>query len=210
MMLSSFKKWMAAALVTVASVASAADYEAGKHYRVLENPVAVMQDGQIHVEEAFWYGCSHCFSLESVIVPWKKTLAKDVTFSRVPAMFGRAWVVHAQLYYTADALGVLDQVHSDIFNAIHLQKVRLLTKDEQRDFLMTKADVSAEDFDKAYESFAVRSKMTRGDKRVRAFEISGVPTLIVNGQYIVDASSAGSQEDMVKVVDYLIEQERNR
>ena len=52
--------------------------------------------------------------------------------------------------------------------------------------------------------------MTRGDKRVRAFEISGVPTLVVNGQYIVDASSAGSQEDMVKVVDYLIEQERNR
>ncbi|KZZ05853.1 hypothetical protein A3746_31515 [Oleibacter sp. HI0075] len=105
---------------------------------------------------------------------------------------------------------MLDQVHGDIFNAIHLQKVRLLTKEEQRDFLMTKADVSAEDFDKAYESFAVRSKMTRGDKRVRAFEISGVPTLVVNGQYIVDASSAGSQEDMVKVVDYLIEQERNR
>ena len=70
--------------------------------------------------------------------------------------------------------------------------------------------LSAEEFDKAYESFAVRSKMTRGDKRVRAFEISGVPTLIVNGQYVVDASSAGSQAEMVNVVNYLIEQERAR
>ncbi|GAA6144815.1 thiol:disulfide interchange protein DsbA/DsbL [Thalassolituus maritimus] len=209
-MLSSLKKWMTAGLVMMASIASAAEYEAGKHYKVLEKAVPVMQDGQIHVEEAFWYGCSHCYSLESVIVPWKKTLAKDVTFSRVPAMFGRAWVVHAQLYYTADALGVLEQVHGDIFNAIHLQKLRLVDKNEQRDFLMTKAGVSAEEFDKAYESFAVRSKMTRGDKRVRAFEISGVPTLIVNGQYVVDASSAGSQAEMVNVVNYLIEQERAR
>lgn len=209
-MLSSFKNWMAAALLSLVSVASATEYEAGKHYKILEKAVPVMQDGQIHVEEAFWYGCSHCYSLESVIVPWKKTLASDVTFSRVPAMFGRAWVVHAQLYYTADALGILEQVHADIFNAIHLQKLRLVDRDEQRDFLMTKAGISAEEFDKAYESFAVRSKMTRGDKRVRAFEISGVPTLIVNGQYVVDASSAGSQAEMVKVVDYLIEKERAR
>lgn len=209
-MLSSFKNWMAAALISLVSVASATEYEAGKHYKTLEKAVPVMQDGQIHVEEAFWYGCSHCYSLESVIVPWKKTLASDVTFSRVPAMFGRAWVVHAQLYYTADALGILEQVHADIFNAIHLQKLRLVDRDEQRDFLMTKAGISAEEFDKAYESFAVRSKMTRGDKRVRAFEISGVPTLIVNGHYVVDASSAGSQAEMVKVVDYLIEKERVR
>lgn len=209
-MLSSFKNWMAAALLSLVSVASATEYEAGKHYKILEKAVPVMQDGQIHVEEAFWYGCSHCYSLESVIVPWKKTLASDVTFSRVPAMFGRAWVVHAQLYYTADALGILEQIHADIFNAIHLQKLRLVDRDEQRDFLMTKAGISAEEFDKAYESFAVRSKMTRGDKRVRAFEISGVPTLIVNGQYVVDASSAGSQAEMVKVVDYLIEKERVR
>ena len=209
-MLSSFKNWMAAALLSLVSVASATEYEAGKHYKILEKAVPVMQDGQIHVEEAFWYGCSHCYSLESVIVPWKKTLASDVTFSRVPAMFGRAWVVHAQLYYTADALGILEQVHADIFNAIHLQKLRRVDREEQRDCLMTKAGISAEEFDKAYESFAVRSKMTRGDKRVRAFEISGVPTLIVNGRYVVDASSAGSQAEMVKVVDYLIEQERVR
>jgi len=209
-MLSSFKAWMTAALLTVTSVAWGADYEAGKHYRVLEEPVAVMQDGKVHVEEAFWYGCPHCYDLESVIVPWKKTLADDVAFERIPAMFGRAWIIHAQLYYTADALGVLEDVHGDIFNAIHVDKVPLLSEEDQRDFLKAKAGVSAEDFDKAYSSFSVRSKMTRGDKRIRSFEIRGVPALIVNGKYVIDASSAGSQEAMVDVANFLIEQERSR
>ncbi|MEK9712581.1 MAG: thiol:disulfide interchange protein DsbA/DsbL [Thalassolituus sp.] len=208
-MLSHAKKWMAAVVLSAASaVAFAADFEAGKHYKVLEEPVAVMQDGKIHVEEAFWYGCPHCYDLESKISPWKKELADDVVFEGVPAMFGRAWIVHAQLYYTADSLGVLDKVHSQIFDAIHLQKLRLLTREEQRDFLVAKAGVTAEDFDKAYDSFSVRSRMTRGDKRVRSFKISGVPALVVNGKYVIDATSAGSQEAMLEVADYLIEQER--
>lgn len=207
-MLSHVKGWITAALFSVSALVTAGEYEAGKHYTVLEEPVSVMQDGQIHVEEAFWYGCPHCFELEAKITPWKENLAKDVTFSRVPAMFSRAWIIHAQLYYTADALGVLEDVHDDIFSAIHLQKQRLLTPEDQRDFLNVKAGVSAEDFDKAYESFTVRSRMTRGDKRIRSFRIGGVPALIVNGKYVIDASSAGSQEEMLNVADFLIEQER--
>ena len=207
-MLSHFKTWIAAALISVSSIATAAEFEAGKHYKVLEEPVAVMQDGKIHVEEAFWYGCSHCYALEPKIKPWKKALADDVAFERVPAMFGRAWVVHAQLYYAADALEVLDQVHNDIFDAIHLQKRRLVTREDQRDFIIAKTGVTAEAFDKAYDSFAVNSRMKRGDQRIRSFKIGGVPALIINGKYVVDATSAGSQEGMLEVADYLIKQER--
>lgn len=207
-MLSHFKKWIATALISISSVAGAAEFEAGTHYKVLEEPAAVMQDGKIHVEEAFWYGCSHCYELEPKVNPWKKNLADDVAFQRVPAMFGRAWVVHAQLYYTADALNVLDQVHSDIFDAIHLQKRRLVTREDQRDFIVSKTDITPEAFDKAYDSFAVNSRMKRGDQRIRSFKIGGVPTLIINGKYVIDATSAGSQEAMLDVADYLINQVR--
>ncbi len=208
-MLSRIKVWLLATLATVAMSAQAADYEAGKHYIVLDEPVPVQQNGKVHVEEAFWYGCPHCFHLESVLSPWKKQLADDVQFTGVPAMFGRQWVVHAQLYHVADVLGVLDQVHEDIFNAINVGGKRLLDKDDQRDFLVEKAGISAEDFNKAYDSFTVKSRMKNADQRIRAFKISGVPALIVQGKYIVTAREAGSQENMLKVVDYLIEQERS-
>lgn len=197
-----------AALVFTASV-SAAEYGPGNGYTLLENPVAVMADGKIHVEEAFWYGCPHCNDLEKSVTPWRKTLASDVEVTGVPAQFGRAWIAHAQLYYTADVLGVLDQVHPAIFNAFHRQNKRLLSAKEQRQFLRDYAKVDPKDFDKAYNSFTVKSRMKQADQRIKAFGINGVPAMIVQGKYIVDASSANGQRNILKVVDFLIEKERH-
>lgn len=206
-MLKTLSQWFVAATLLFA-VAVHAEYQAGQHYKVLSEAVAVPADGRIHVEEAFWYGCPHCFRLEDVLTPWKKTLPADVQFTGVPAMFGRAWVAHAQLYHVADTLGVLNEVHTPIFRAINLERQPLLTRSDQRDFLVSKAGVSEADFDKAYESFAVKSRMKQADQRIRAFGISGVPALIVQGKYVVDSGSAGGMDQMLKVVDHLIAQER--
>jgi thiol:disulfide interchange protein DsbA len=50
--------------------------------------------------------------------------------------------------------------------------------------------------------------MKQADKRIRGYKVSGVPAIVVNGKYLVDATSAGGQHNIFKVVDYLIEQER--
>jgi thiol:disulfide interchange protein DsbA len=208
-MLSLIKQWIAVPLLLISSLTLAAEYEAGVHYDVLAEPVPVMADGKVHVEEAFWYGCPHCFHLDSLLGKWESTLPADVEFTRVPAMFGRAWVAHAQLFYVADVLGILDQVHTPIFRAINLEKQRLLDKDDQRDFLVKNGGITAAQFDKAYDNFAVKSRMSQGDKRIRSFNISGVPALIVQGKYVVSASTAGGQDKMTSVVDYLVEKERS-
>lgn len=195
-------------LVSFFSLAQAAEYGPGNGYTEIDNPVPVLADGKIHVEEAFWYGCPHCFDLESLVTPWSKNLAGDVNFTGVPAQFGRPWVAHAQLYYTAQVLGVLDEVSNKIFKSFHLQRKQLLSKSDQRKFMVENAGVSAADFDKAYDSFTVRSRMKQADQRIRAFGINGVPAIIVQGKYVVDASSAGGQRNILKVVDFLIEKER--
>lgn len=205
----------AAAILFAGFTAQAADHshneaplgDMSKHYKVLQNPQAVPANGKIHVEELFWYGCGHCFSLEERVNAWKSSLPKDVEFNRVPAMFGKAWLIHAQLFYTAQVLNLTEKTHGAIFNAIHLNGQRLLNKNDQIKFL-AEYGVSEEDFNKAYNSFTVKSRMKQGDQRIRAYQVSGVPTLIVNGKYLVDASSAGGQNNMFKVVDYLIEKER--
>ena len=177
-----------------------------KAYKIIEQPQAVPANGKVHVEELFWYGCGHCFSLEEHVENWSSKLPADVEFSRVPAMFGKSWVIHAQMYYIGEVLGITEQSHGDIFKAIHIKGERLQRKSEQKFF----ADygVSEEDFNKAYSSFTVKSRMQQADKRIRAYQVSGVPAIVVNGKYLVDAGLAGGQQNMFKVVDYLIEQER--
>lgn len=188
--------------------AQAAQYSPGNGYNLIQPAVPVMADGKIHVEEAFWYGCPHCFDLGKITAPWSKKLAEDVAFTSVPAQFGRPWVSHAQFYYTAEVLGVLDDVHTKIFNSVHVQKKHLLSERDQRDFLIKNAGISAEDFNKAYKSFTVRSRMKTANQRIESFGIQGVPAIIVQGKYVVDANSANGQHNILKVVDYLIEQER--
>ena len=180
-----------------------------KAYTLLDQPQAVPANGNVHVEELFWYGCSHCFSLEEHVKSWSAKLPSDVEFSRIPAMFGKSWVIHAQLYYMSEVLGITEQSHGDIFKAIHINGQRLQRKSEQKEFFAAYG-VSAEDFDKAYSSFTVKSRLQQGDKRIRACRVSGVPAVVVNGKYLVDAGSAGGQHNMFKVVDYLIEQERKK
>ena len=208
----SLKKTLASSLILFGLIFSAfsqAQYSPGNGYTLIHSPVPVMADGKIHVEEAFWYGCPHCFSLGKLTGPWSKQLPADVAFNSVPAQFGKPWVSHAQFYFTAELLGVLDDVHPKIFNSVHVQKKHLLSKNDQRDFLAKHANVAIEDFDKAYTSFAVRSRMKTANQRIESFGIQGVPAIIVQGKYLVDASTAGGQNNILRVVDYLIEQERH-
>ena len=210
-MLKSFKSLLTAAALVLSAVsfnAQAEEYVAGKDYKVLPTPVPVMANGKIHVEEAFWYGCPHCYQLEAYGGPWKKTLPADVDFKQVPASFGRAWAIHAHLFYAAENLGVMDKVHNDIFKAIHVQRERLLEQDDQIQFFKDRG-VSAEDAKKALNSFTVKSRVKQADKRVRSFQVDGVPAIIVNGKYMVNASSAGGTANVTKVVDFLIKKERS-
>ncbi len=77
---------------------------------------------KIEVIEFFWYGCPHCYSFEPVLEKWVQNLPKNVEFIRQPAVFSDLWGKHAKAYFTAEALGVVDKVHADFFDAIQNKK----------------------------------------------------------------------------------------
>ena len=70
------------------------------------------------------------------------------------------------------------------------------------------AQVSKEEFGKAYSAFSVKSKVSQASAKGRAYGITGVPTMVVNGKYRVDGKMAGSNEEMLRVVDFLVAKEK--
>ena len=107
-------------------------FVAGTHYTELKAPVATNDSSKVEVLEVFWYGCSHCFRFEPLIANWKANMAADVDFSRFPAMWNDLMEVHAQAYYTAEAMDVLDTVHEPVFNAINIEGNRLAERKPDR------------------------------------------------------------------------------
>ncbi|AKX47197.1 thiol:disulfide interchange protein [Thiopseudomonas alkaliphila] len=180
---------------------------AGTNYVVLESPVAVSKKDQIEVVELFWYGCPHCYQLEPTLNPWVEQLPEDVNFVKMPAMFGGAWDVHGQLFYTLQALKVEQKVHDRVFDALHNKKQRLANAKEIASFL--EADgIDQDTFNKTWNSFGVKSQMEKARQQAMAYQVQGVPALVINGKYRFDIGMAGGLTETTELADALIAQER--
>ncbi len=192
----------------LSSLANAPTLVEGQHYELLPQPVETRVDeGQIEVTEAFWYGCPHCYNLQEHLTPWLETLDDDVSLVHLPGTMGGDWNKHAAAYYAAEELGIAEAVHADFFDAIHQQNRSLTEKDDLAAFF-SGYGVSEEEARQALDSFAVRSKVNQAHSRLRAMRLMGVPALVVDGRYLVTPSSAGSLANMPQIADALIEKVR--
>jgi thiol:disulfide interchange protein DsbA len=197
------------ALLFLPLFACAADsdqYQEGVHYVTLPQPVPTQTGDKVEVAEVFWYGCGHCYSFEPLINAWKKSLPEGAELVRSPAIWRNEMKIHAQMYYAADALGMLDKLHEPLFSAMHVDHKRLLSEDEIFPIFAAQG-VDRAQFDKVFSSFKVRSDVNRADARQRGYKISGTPELVVNGKYRISSRMTGSQSDMLKVASYLVDRE---
>ena len=185
-------------------------FVAGTHYTELAAPVNTNDSSKVEVLEVFWYGCSHCFRFEPLIANWEATMPADVDFGRFPAMWNGLMEVHAQVYYTAEAMDVLGIVHEHVFNAINIEGNRL-QNEGQIGALFAKYGINEEEFAKSFNSFSVNTKVKQAKQRMQAYEIRSTPNMIVNGKYLVaTGQSVLTQADMLDIVDFLVEKERQQ
>lgn len=197
----------AATLALFTSLALAVTPEVGVHYDLLPIPVETLDPKRIEVVEVFSYGCPHCFEFEPAVEAWRARQPPDVQFRRLPAVFRNEWVILAQAFYAAEALGVTDKVNRPIFEAIHLKGLNPAHDPTVLAGVFKEAaGVDGEEFLKVLNSFGVRSKVQQADAQGRMYRLPGVPTLVVAGKYIV---SGQNNSDRLAVVDYLVAKERD-
>ena len=191
-----------------AATVSAQSWQEGTHYRTLDNPLHTESDTGVEVAEIFWYGCPHCYNLKPLAEAWEESAPDYVNYVRLPAALGRSWEPHAYAFYALQAMGELDKVHDALFDALAGEHRPLNDAESLGDFVEGYG-VDREQFIKNYKSFGVRAKVQQAQSKIRGARVTGTPTMLVNGKYVVTASMASSHEQMLEVVGYLAEQEHN-
>ncbi|HTY03969.1 MAG TPA: thiol:disulfide interchange protein DsbA/DsbL [Rhodocyclaceae bacterium] len=200
-------------LAAATAAAAAAPLVEGKQYRVLNPARPVEARDKIEVTEFFWYGCSHCYDLDPILKKWLKTMPKDVTFRRIPAVFpgrdGRpgAWAPLAKVYYALEALGQADRLHGDVFDAVQMDRTDLGNENVAADW-MANHGVDRQKFLDTLNSFTVQSKVARSQQLSGLYGFDGVPALFVNGRYALVNGEIGSHEDIIGILDQLIDKAR--
>ena len=197
---------LAVLLVLGASAFSAEGWEEGVHYFRLAEPQAVDDPSKIEVKEYFWYGCGHCYTFEPMLTAWGKQLPDGAVVQPSPAVWNDPMRMHAKAYYIAEVLGVKETLHPVIFDAMHVQRKRLVSRLELRD-LFEDNGVDPAQFDKAFDSFGVDSQVRQADARARSAKISGTPSLMVAGKYLIETRAAGSQTNMLEIARFLVDKE---
>jgi thiol:disulfide interchange protein DsbA len=198
----------ATALLGAASAWAQQAFRSGKDYITLERPVATEAgNGKIEVLEFFWYSCPHCNQFEPAFEQWAKNAAKDVVVRRVPVAFRDDFVPQQRLYFTLEAMNLVEKMHMRVFTAIHGEK-QMLNSDAAVLAWAEKQGIDKAKFEQAYKSFGVATKAKRAVQLQNDFKIEGVPSLGVAGRYYIDGTLAGSMPRALQVADALIAQTR--
>lgn len=195
-------------LLTLFAVAEeSVDWKAGEHYDVIAPAQRTQDSSKIEVGEFFWYGCAHCYSFEPVLKSWVKQLPEDVYFRGIPAMWGGAMELHARAFYAAQSLGESEELNDAIFSAMNVDGKALKSEDEIAE-IFVQHGVPEDKFHSVFNSFGVDSQIRQASAVARGAKISGTPAMMINGKYLISPRKAGSFQDMLKIADHLIAQER--
>lgn len=186
--------------------APAAAIEAGKEYVAISPAQPGGIKGKIEVIEFFAYTCPHCFELEPDLHAWARKLPKNVVLKRQPVIFADNWEPMARVFFALEAMGAVDRLHADVFNALHVDDVDLRNPETFFDW-GAKKGLDRAKLKSAYQSFAVGTRIARAKQLQTAYKLNGVPALAVNGKYLTNGTMAGGLAQSLEVTSALIRKE---
>ncbi len=170
--------------------------------------------GKVEVMEVFWLGCPHCYALEPYLEKWRTDKPSYINFVRVPVMWGPVHRLHAQLFYTLEALHRDDLVEK-AFDTIHRDNNPLIGTNEQDTFDMQLTwaqanGIDANTFRTTYNSFGVRANLEHAQEITERYHVEGVPVVFVDGKFSTDVGKAGGQAQLIQLVNDLAAFEHGR
>ena len=196
-----------AALPAIARAQPARQLQEMKDFRPVTPPQPT-EGNKIEVLEFFQYSCPHCMSYDPTLQGWRKTLPADVEYRRIPISWDDKSVPHVRLYYTLEALGKTNELHSKVFEAIQTKRMPLLKPEEIADFMATQG-IDRKQWLDAYNSFSVGARANRAGQVWRAYKVDGTPSMAIDGKYVTSPSMVRSAEGSLQVMDSLIQRARS-
>lgn len=181
---------------------------AGHEYEEIpQQPIAT--GSKIEVVEFFWYGCPHCYQLQTPMEAWLKRKPDDVELRRIPAIFRPSWLAHARVFYTLESIGELGRLHQAVYRALHVEKEDLGSAETSAEWAV-KHGVDRSRWMTAYNSADTTKKVEQARSATRDYAIQGTPSLVVDGRYLTSSSMADSYQGVIVILDDLVRLARER
>jgi thiol:disulfide interchange protein DsbA len=170
----------------------------------LDPPRPVATGERIEVIEFFYYGCPICYELEPHMTRWLATQAPGyIALRRIPALSSEGWETLAKLYFTLEAIGEINRMHWPVYDNFHFDG-KLLNEEKVMLEWVGNNGIDAKKFAEVYGSQEIQAKLAQSRELMKAYDVRGVPTIIVDGKYMSSARLAGGTRALMQIVDELV------
>lgn len=214
-----FGAWM-----MVSGVSSqAATWTEGVNYFAIQPPRPTsLPPGKVEVTEIFSYACPACNVFQPTIHKLKQSLPANAVLDFVPASFNTTedWPMFQLAFLTAQTLGIEQKAHDAMFDAVWKGggdlsvtdpsrglKTRMPTIEDAAKFYSQQTGVPVAKFLETSKSFAVDVKVRSTEDLLKNYRIDRTPTIVVNGKYRLFVESAGGDDKVIELVNYLVAKE---
>ena len=187
--------------ITKGDIHAGPTYDEGIDYKRIYSDNKYKKTKKIEVVEFFGLFCPHCRNFSPVIQKWADNLPVDVEFKKLHVPFRE--ITHQRLYFTLKKMGLIDQYLGKLFADIQDKRLPL------KDFLsitiwVEDNGLSLTDFEKEWNSKKVKNDMKEASSLMKLFKVTGVPQIIVDGEFLTSPAMVGSNRRIIGLLDYLI------
>jgi thiol:disulfide interchange protein DsbA len=182
--------------ITATAPAQASKFEEGKHYTVISE----QGTNKPELREYFSYYCPTCRAYEPYLNEFEKVLPNGVklekthvdfmghTSAEIQFMLSKALII-------AEKTAIAKNFSSAVFKYLQTDRATVSSEKDVRDIFVLSGGDGAK-FDKGMKSFSIVSKAKRNkkiqDKLSKARQLTAVPTMVVNGKYLINSKSLGN------------------
>lgn len=198
--------WLGLAFALLAGSA-AAQPQAGREFNRIAPAPPPSTGGRIEVTEFFYYGCPVCYETEPLLSRWLASAPDYVSVRRVPALVTEAGEPFAKLYYALESLGEIERLHWPVYDNFHFDGIALNDEKIMADWV-ARNGIDRQKFLETYASAEVAGRVAQARELLKARDIRGVPTFVVDGKFVTSARLAGGTKQVVEVLDHLVRRAR--
>jgi thiol:disulfide interchange protein DsbA len=198
--------------------AAAAEPKDGVEYLTLPSPLPTDSGRKVEVIEFFAYYCPHCYAFEPGLAAWVRQQGDNIVFRRVHVSRDANVAPQQRLFFTLEAMGLVEQYHDKVFAAMHVDRLRL-NSDEQVFDWIAKNGIDRARFIDTYRSFGIQQRLRRADAMMDSYRVDRWPMVAIGGRYLTSPSHANEHADetrseaqqlqaTLQVMDYLVAKAR--
>jgi thiol:disulfide interchange protein DsbA len=210
-----------AAAAAASLPAAAAEPKDGVEYLTLPSPQPTDTSRKIEVIEFFAYYCPHCHAFDPALKAWVRQQGDNIVFKRVHVSRDANVAPQQRLFFTLEAMGLLEQYHDKVFAAMHAERLRL-NSDEQVFDWIAKNGIDRAKFVDTYRSFGIQQRLRRADAMMDAYHVDRWPVVAIGGRFLTSPSHASEAalaagetrseaqqiQAALQVMDYLVAKAR--